>query len=85
MNLLDAEGEFFYDIPNQTLYFYAPGGANPNTLQIQATVSRIQCIFKSRCKICDHRKSASLTCKKSGRSTNGTSITVRNCRISKSR
>lgn len=36
LNALDAEGEWFYDVPSATLYFYAPNGVNPNTLDVRA-------------------------------------------------
>lgn len=36
LNLLDAQGEWYYDKPTGYLYFYAPGGVNPNTLSINA-------------------------------------------------
>jgi hypothetical protein len=32
--LLDAPGEYFYDARTGRLYFYAPGGVNPNTLNL---------------------------------------------------
>ncbi len=33
---LDAPGEWFFDNTTDTLYFYPPNGADPNTLQIEA-------------------------------------------------
>ncbi len=35
---LDSPGEWYYDSPSQQLYFWAPGGANPNSLQVEAAV-----------------------------------------------
>lgn len=38
LDLLDIQKEWFYDKSTSTLYFYAPGGVNPNTLQIEAVI-----------------------------------------------
>ncbi|MBK9332946.1 MAG: right-handed parallel beta-helix repeat-containing protein [Ignavibacteria bacterium] len=85
LNLLDAEGEFFYDIPNQLLYFYAPGGADPNTLEIQATVSKFNVHLNPGVKfVIIENLHLSHARDKGVEEANGTSITVRNCRISKS-
>ncbi|MBX2972198.1 MAG: right-handed parallel beta-helix repeat-containing protein [Flavobacteriales bacterium] len=35
---LDAPGEWFHDAATGTLYLWAPGGANPNSLQVEASV-----------------------------------------------
>lgn len=35
---LDAAGEWFYDAPSKQLYLYAPGGQDPNTLSVEATI-----------------------------------------------
>jgi len=44
LNLLDAENEWFQDLTNGTLYFYAPNGVNPNELSVDAVVSK-NCIL----------------------------------------
>ncbi|MBS1551215.1 MAG: right-handed parallel beta-helix repeat-containing protein [Bacteroidetes bacterium] len=36
LSLLDTEGEWFYDKAAGRLYFYAPGGVNPGTLNVEA-------------------------------------------------
>jgi hypothetical protein len=36
LSALDAEREWFYDSKSQTLYFMAPGGVNPSTLDVRA-------------------------------------------------
>ena len=33
---LDAEGEWYYDSSSETLYFMAPGKANPNTIDVRS-------------------------------------------------
>lgn len=40
LELLDVQKEWYYDKATGTLYFYAPGGVNPNTLQIEAVIQR---------------------------------------------
>lgn len=36
LDALDAPGEWYFDEGNDTLYFWAPGGVNPNTLVVEA-------------------------------------------------
>jgi Right handed beta helix region len=36
LNALDAESEWFYDSNSMTLYFMAPGGVDPNTIDVRA-------------------------------------------------
>ncbi|HAY34171.1 MAG TPA: right-handed parallel beta-helix repeat-containing protein [Ignavibacteria bacterium] len=85
LNLLDAEGEYFYDIPNQLLYFYAPGGVNPNSLEIQVTVNKFNVHLNAGVKfVIIENLHLSYAKDKGVEEVNGTSITVRNCRISKS-
>jgi hypothetical protein len=36
LSALDAEDEWFYDSNSMTLYFMAPGGVNPNTINVRA-------------------------------------------------
>jgi len=36
LGALDAEQEWYYDSTASTLYFWAPGGVNPNTLNVRA-------------------------------------------------
>jgi Right handed beta helix region len=36
LSALDAENEWFYDSNSMTLYFMAPGGVNPNTLNVRS-------------------------------------------------
>jgi hypothetical protein len=36
LGALDKQGEWFYDTRNSALYFWAPGGVNPNTLNVRA-------------------------------------------------
>lgn len=38
LNLLDVEGEWFYDRPGGIVYLYAPGGVHPNTLTVEGIV-----------------------------------------------
>ncbi len=38
LNLLDTANEWFYDKPAGKIYFYAPGGVDPNTIQVEAVV-----------------------------------------------
>ncbi len=38
LSLLDTANEWFYDKAASRIYFYAPGGVNPNTLSIEAVV-----------------------------------------------
>ena len=38
--LLDVEEEWWYDDSTQTLYFYAPGGVDPNTLTVEYKTRR---------------------------------------------
>lgn len=45
LTLLDTQNEWYYDAATTTLYFYAPGGANPNTLNVEAFL--MQSAFKS--------------------------------------
>ncbi|MBS1517315.1 MAG: right-handed parallel beta-helix repeat-containing protein [Bacteroidetes bacterium] len=84
LNLLDTESEFYYDIPTQVLYFYAPGGVNPNTLQIDATVKRynIYCNPGVKFLIIENLNLTNAK-EKAVEQANGTNIVVRNCRINK--
>ncbi|MFZ3213208.1 MAG: right-handed parallel beta-helix repeat-containing protein [Terriglobales bacterium] len=36
LGALDTEGEWYYDAATSTLYFWAPGGVNPDTLGVSA-------------------------------------------------
>jgi len=84
LSLLDTEGEFYYDIPTQVLYFYAPGGVNPNTLSLQATVTRFNIYLNPGVKYVTIQDLHLTNAKEKGvEEANGTSITVKNCRISK--
>lgn len=38
LSALDTEGEWFYDSTNGTLYLWAPGNTNPNTLNVEASI-----------------------------------------------
>lgn len=38
LSLLDAENEWYYDIAAQKIYFYAPGGVNPNSIIINGVI-----------------------------------------------
>lgn len=38
--MLDTAGEYFYDKPAGKLYFYAPGGVDPNTITVEASVTK---------------------------------------------
>ncbi|MBK6507188.1 MAG: hypothetical protein IPG02_16395 [Ignavibacteria bacterium] len=38
--LLDTANEYFYDKAAGKLYFYAPGGVDPNTIQVEAVTTR---------------------------------------------
>lgn len=38
LNLLDQAGEWFYDATTATLYLWAPGGVNPNSLTVEAAI-----------------------------------------------
>jgi len=38
LNLLDVQNEFYFDKATATLYFYAPAGVNPNSLNVEAVV-----------------------------------------------
>ena len=40
INVLDVENEWFQDKPAGIVYFYAPGGVNPNTINTEAIVAR---------------------------------------------
>lgn len=40
MNLLDVANEWYKDYSANMIYFYAPGGVNPNTLNVRAAVLR---------------------------------------------
>ncbi|MDQ3020550.1 MAG: right-handed parallel beta-helix repeat-containing protein [Bacteroidota bacterium] len=44
LNLLDAEGEWYYDIATGYLYFHAPNSVDPNTLLTEAVTVR-HCIY----------------------------------------
>ncbi|MBK8173022.1 MAG: right-handed parallel beta-helix repeat-containing protein [Sandaracinaceae bacterium] len=37
LNLLDVEGEWFYDESTSKLYVFAPGGGDPNSMNVEAT------------------------------------------------
>jgi len=52
---LDAPGEWFFDPNTKTVYLYAPGGANPNSLLVEAAVEEfgIKIFFKNNVKIQD--------------------------------
>lgn len=84
LSLLDTEREFYYDIPSQMLYFYAPGGVNPNTLSLQATVTRFNIYLNPGVKFVIIENLHLTNAKEKGvEEANGTSITVRNCKVSK--
>lgn len=38
MSLLDTANEWYYDKPAGKIYFYAPGGVDPNTMNVEAAV-----------------------------------------------
>ncbi len=38
LNLLDSENEWYYDKAGSKIYFHAPGGVNPGTLNVEASV-----------------------------------------------
>ena len=38
LGALDMEGEWYHDVASGMLYFWAPGGVDPNTLQVDAAV-----------------------------------------------
>jgi hypothetical protein len=40
LSLLDTINEYYYDKPAGKLYFIAPGGVDPNTVQVEAVVTR---------------------------------------------
>ncbi|MBK8551302.1 MAG: right-handed parallel beta-helix repeat-containing protein [Ignavibacteria bacterium] len=40
LELIDVQDEWYHDKTTGILYFYAPGGVNPNTLQIEAVIQR---------------------------------------------
>ncbi len=44
---LDAEGEWYHDIPNGKVYLFAPGGVNPNTLTVEGIVQNHGFAFTS--------------------------------------
>lgn len=52
---LDAPGEWFFDPNTKTVYLYAPGGANPNSLLVEAAVEEfgIKIFFKNNVTIQD--------------------------------
>lgn len=45
---LDSPGEWHYDKDHQKLYFWAPGGADPNTLIVEASIHRngVNCFWQ---------------------------------------
>jgi hypothetical protein len=40
LNLLDIQNEWFQDFSSGYVYIYAPGGINPNTIQVEGTVAK---------------------------------------------
>lgn len=47
LEALDAPGEWFYDAPGQTLYFYAPDGVDPTTGTVEVA-TRLKTIHSTR-------------------------------------
>jgi hypothetical protein len=48
LGALDSEGEWYYDSNASQLYFWAPGGVNPNTLDVRAKVRQYAFDLSSR-------------------------------------
>lgn len=45
---LDSPGEWYFDKASQRLYFWAPGGADPNTMTVEASIFRngVNCFWQ---------------------------------------
>lgn len=74
LSLLDAPGEYYFDAETQRLYFYAPNGADPNTLNLSLRSDERFAVH-----ISSHTVLDGLYIYGGGVNARGRNITIQNC------
>jgi hypothetical protein len=76
LSLLDAPGEYYYNARTRRLYFYAPGGVNPNTLNLSLRTAENYALYLN-----SHTTADGIYVYGGGIYTAGRNITIQNCVI----